>query len=214
MIFHSSADNHFYKLFYNIFYGSIKKNYKECSLSFNYVGNETVDTVLTNINTFDNKNQNDIENKYNAKAQGYYALSRWLSIPIQEDHVCVCDIDLIMTNPVPLDFCEEKFKTNEVINITRIKPNGKPGGMMAMILRKDICEEVRNYSNSLLHTEQLKWSLDVKVRSYLYQNFNVLDVLKMQNLSKRSYKKTDDWFAFSKINEGLKLKNVYDEIYG
>jgi len=219
MIFHSSAELDFFNHFYKNFYSSVKFFHPYDKLSFNFVGDDSdhCNPILTDINTHDKIDIESIKNKFNASnnrsAYGYYALSRWLSIPLLDDHVCVCDIDLLMCNTIPNEFYENILNKHEVINITRKKPNGGEGGMMAMILRNDICNDVKNYSNIVLQEKQLKWDLDVDVRQFLYKEFNVFNILKMQDISKKQYQKTDDWFVFSKLDEKNKLNTTYNRIF-
>lgn len=218
MIVHSSADKKFYEAFYEMFYKSIRTNQDDLKLSFNYIGHDfnDLDLNLTNINTCTEISFQEIKEKYKVTddrtATGFYALNRWTTIPVEENQdVCVCDIDLLMVNPISQEICKDVFKTNEAINITRIKPNGKEGGMMVMILRHDICQMVRDYAIDTLRNNPLRWDLDVEVRTFIYSNFNVQNILKMQNVTKKPYRTSDDWFVFSKTNEFDRLNTVYKD---
>ena len=208
MIFHTSADKIYLDNFFLPFVTSIKKYYPNPMLSLNFVGTEYVDInkhVYYNtipLSFFELKQKYQ---KGDRDTKGYYALSRWLTIPVLDDHVAVCDIDVLAVNPIDNQLILNLLKTYEVINITRTKPNGEEGGMMIMILRKDICKTVKDYSTSLLNNLDLKWDTDVNVRSFLYNNFKVKNLLQMKQLSKKSADFSNCWFAFAKGNTEKKL---------
>jgi hypothetical protein len=208
MIFHTSADKIYFDNFFTPFVNSIKKYYPTPAISFNFVGTEQVDigknvyydTIPLSFLDLKQKYQKD-----DRDTKGYYALSRWLTIPVLDDHVAVCDIDVLAVNPIDTQLILNLLNTYEVINITRTKPNGEEGGMMIMILRKDICKTVKDYSTSLLNNLNLKWDTDVNVRSFLYNNFKVKNLLQMKQLSKKSSDFSNCWFAFAKGNTEKKL---------
>jgi hypothetical protein len=215
MIFHTSADTLYYEKFYNLFSSSIKKHYTDAKLSLNYVEKDKKLDIPDTIISYDNISINEICKTYRVSdrsALGYYALSRWLSIPILGDHVAVCDIDLLAINKIDNLIIEQMLNKNQVVNVTRIKPNGQEGGMMIMILHKDICQEIKNYANSLLESTTLEWSTDVKIRNFLYENYSVGNILNMHQLTKRTdYSQRDkikDWFVFSKGNIDQKLNRL------
>lgn len=212
MIFHISADPVYFGSFYNNFVNSIKINYKNFKISLNFVGNlESVEVPETFILTQDNKTFENICDLYSSQdkdAKGYYALSRWLSIPVVDEDIFVCDIDILAVNPIDQDLISNLLVDYPVINCTRFKPkSNSQGGMMAMVLRRDVCKDIRDYANSLLITEKLEWLTDTKVRSFIYKNYSVKELPQMHDISKQG-PTTDKWFVFSKINKFGNLTNV------
>lgn len=201
MIFHTSADKIYFDNFFTSFVTSVKEQNPNSKFSFNFVGTENIDVdkninyTVAPISFYDLKKQYQTDDR---NTRGYYALSRWLTIPNSNDHVAVCDIDILAVNPIDTALILETFNNHEVINITRIKPNGAEGGMMVMFLRKDICAEVCNFSNSLQKNLDLEWDTDVRVRSFLYNNFKVKNLLQMKQLSKKSNDFSNCWFVFAK----------------
>jgi hypothetical protein len=212
MIFHCSSDRVYYEHFFKNFVYSIKKNYLNPKISYNFVGTDLPDNIVTDYFQNDKKNWNEIKTLYKAtdrEAKGYYALSRWLSIPEENDHVAVCDIDVLAVNKIDKELIDNLLQTYQVINLTRIKPkSSKEGGMMIMILHKDICATIKKFSNSLLIDNKLQWMTDVMVRTFLYENYKVKDLLQMEDISKKeNLNSIDKWFVFSKLNKFEKLKN-------
>lgn len=211
MIFHCSSDRVYYEHFFKNFVYSIKKNYSNPKISYNFVGTDLPDNIVTDYFQNDKKNWNEIKTLHKAtdrEAKGYYALSRWLSIPNENDHVAVCDIDILAVNPINHDLLEDLLKTYQVINLTRIKPKtGKEGGMMIMILHKNICDTIKKFANNLLVNNKLIWQTDVMVRTFLYENYKVKELLQMEDISKKNnLKNIDKWFVFSKLNKFENLK--------
>lgn len=206
MIFHISADPFYIEKFYHNFVDSIKKYSKNSLISLNVVG-ELDKYPTVDIFNQEKITKQEIEQRYKTNGRdtlGYYCLSRWASIPLVDNHVCVCDIDIVAVNYLDLRYIELLIEEYKVVNLTRIKPKTKDeGGMMVIFLHKDICKEIRDYANSLLvQDEQLEWKTDVKVREYLYERFSVKNLLKMQEISKSgSIKIQDPWFIFSKIGK-------------
>jgi hypothetical protein len=201
MIFHTSADKIYFDNFFTPFVTSVKEQNLNSKFSFNFVGTENIDVDKNIHYTIDPISFCNLKKRYQTddrNTRGYYALSRWLTVPNLNDHVAVCDIDILAVNPIDANLILKTLNEYEVINITRIKPDGTEGGMMAMILRKDVCAEVYNFSNSLLKNLDLKWDTDVRVRSFLYNNFKVKNLLQMKQLSKNSNDFTDCWFVFAK----------------
>jgi hypothetical protein len=212
MIFHCSSDRVYYEHFFKNFVYSIKKNYSNSKISYNFVGTDLPNNIETDILQNDTKSWDEIKTQYKAsdrEAKGYYALSRWLSIPIQNEHVAVCDIDVLAVNKIDKELIDNLLQTYQVINLTRIKPkSSKEGGMMIMILHKDICATIKKFSNSLLIDNKLQWMTDVMVRTFLYENYKVKDLLQMEDISKKeNLNSIDKWFVFSKLNKFEKLKN-------
>ena len=216
MIFHTSADKTYYEYFYEMYYTQVKKFYPNPVCSFNYVGTDKQVSDFANIDiiTLDLLSENDFSNKFPfANIKGYYALSRWLSIPVKNEDVLVSDIDVLTINEIDKTLVDSLLQQHQVINITRMKPNGQEGGMMVMILRKDICEEVRKFANSLLSTETIGWATDVLVGDFLYKNYNVKNLLKMHSVQKnQNLEGITDWFIFCKSSKFHHLQNIYKNI--
>ena len=211
MIFHCSSDRIYYEHFFKKFVYSIKKNYSNPKISYNFVGTDLPDNIVTDILQIDKISWDEIKTQYTAsdrEAKGYYALSRWLSIPIQNEHVAVCDVDVLAVNKIDHELIETCLQTHQVINLTRMKPKGAgEGGMMIMILHKDILNVVKKFTNNVLSTNKLIWQTDVLVRTYLYENFKVKQLLQMEDVSKnKDLRTTDKWFIFSKVNKFENLK--------
>lgn len=211
MIFHCSSDKIYYEYFFKNFVNSIKKYYPNPRISYNFVGKDVPSNIETNIFQNDKKSWDEIKTQYQAsdrEAKGYYALSRWLSIPSENDHVAVCDVDVLAVNKIDHELIETCLQTHQVINLTRMKPKGAgEGGMMIIILHKDICITVKNFAKSLLLNNKLTWQTDVLVRTFLYENFKVKQLLQMEDISKKKdLKPIDKWFIFSKINKFENLK--------
>jgi hypothetical protein len=217
MIFHASADRLYYDNFYQMFFTQIKKHYPNPTCSFNYVGldHHDLDFSAVDISTVDAIDESSIREVYNVnpnEAKGYYALSRWLSIPVTGDNVVVCDIDILAINDIDYNLINQLLDETPVINITRIKPNGKEGGMMVMILRADICQLVKNLAHNLLTTENLCWQTDTLIHGFLYQNFKVRHILNMHSVQKdKSIENINHWFVFTK--GGPKKVEILKDIY-
>jgi hypothetical protein len=215
MIFHTSADKKFYSAFFIHFSDSISRNCENKKISLNFVGPEVPQNSRADMFSQNHKTLEDIEKEYHTTDRdslGYYALSRWLSIPIINEHVIVCDIDIIAINKINFQVLEENLIDHPVINITRKKPNGHEGGMMIMVLRKDICLAVKEYAQKILIEKPLSWSRDVDVRSMLYERYSVKNILNMYQITKRTteddLKNAKEWFAFSKGNTEQKIQRI------
>jgi hypothetical protein len=211
MIFHTAADPLYYNHFYQNYYQSIKKNYPDSRFSLHLVGNISnvlnVDFLTNEMITLD-----EIKGKFSCdekNARGYFCMSRWTSIPITNSHVCVSDVDIIAVDKIDNRFVEANLDRHRVINLTRIKnKTGKEGGMMIFFLHKDVCETIKQYANNVLKNHKLEWASDVLVRNFIYENYDVKNVLKMQETSKSSSVKIDNpWFIFSKVGKFKNLTN-------
>lgn len=210
MIFHTAADPIYYDRFYNDFRNSIIANYHDTKFSLRTVGNFN-QTPVADFITNDSITLEEIEKQYSCdgrNAKGYYCMSRWISIPNENSHVCVSDIDVIAINTIDHELIEDKLEKHKAINLTRIKTkSGKEGGMMVFFLHRAICKEIRDYANHVLRKNDLNWATDVDIRNFIYNNYEVLNLLKMQEISKsKSAKIIDPWFVFSKINKFDNLK--------
>ena len=78
---------------------------------------------------------------------------------------------------------------------------------MIMILHKNICNTIKEFANNLLVNNKLIWQTDVMVRTFLYENYKVKELLQMEDISKKNnLKNVDKWFVFSKLNKFENLK--------
>jgi hypothetical protein len=214
MIFHTAADPIYFNEFYNAYSNSIKKYFDSPLFSLNFVGLDqqqlAVDYLFHDKISFE-----EIKIKFKVddrSATGYYCMSRWTSIPVSNDHVCVSDVDVVAINPIDNILINNLLEKHKVINLTRLKPKtGEEGGMMIIFLHKDICQEVKDFSKQLLENKPLCWGTDVDVRSYLYNNFDVKNLVKMKDISKSPNQVIDDpWFIYSKVNKFNNLTRVYN----
>lgn len=189
MIFHTAADNTYYNNFYNLYYSTISQFYPNSIFSLYFLGDKRPNNSSIAHLVQENISFSDIEKKYNTTGRdtkGYYALSRWKSMPVENQHVVVSDVDVIALKAIPQEIINDVLKHHEAINISRTKKNGDEGGMAMMILRKDIVDNVNNFADSILDTEPLHWASDVSVRSFIYKNFNVYTLPEMHVFNKRS----------------------------
>jgi hypothetical protein len=190
MIFHTSADPLYYENFYKFYNESIKLFYPDSKLSFHFVGHDS-NIIKSPIDIFSQKkiSKKEIEIMYNTSERdtlGYYAISRWLSIPDIGDHVVVSDVDIVAIKSIPTNYILDIFKDYEAINITRTKKNGTEGGMAMMILRKDIISSINQKANEVLNNPTLAWDSDVQVRTFIYENFKVKEIPEMHVMGKNS----------------------------
>ena len=107
MIFHTAAEKIYYNAFFKNWHTSIKKIYPTAKFSLRFVGSTTDTDVIEYCNThhimldLDPTTYQEIVDKFKVTGKcvnGYYAMSRWISIPIQNKPVFVTDVDLIATN--------------------------------------------------------------------------------------------------------------------
>lgn len=195
MIFHTAADARYYEHFYSFYQFSIKKFYPEANLSLHYMGNNK--NPINNIDFFSEEdiNLDSIKQKYSPQTEkdalGYYALSRWLFLPLQNDHVVVSDVDIMAIRKLPQNL-DELLEKNQVINITRTKKDRTEGGMAMIIVHKDIAAVAKEFANNLLMTNRLYWALDVQVKKFLYNNFSKIEIPEMHVFNKHSNIKTFD----------------------
>jgi len=195
MIFHTAADNTYYNNFYNLYSLTIRQFYPNSKFSLYFLGNQLPNNSTISYLNQENISFEDIEQKYNTTGRdtkGYYALSRWKSMPVVNENVVVSDIDLIALKSIPQEIINNIFKNHEAINISRLKKNGDEGCMAMMILRKDIIDIVNNFANNILDTETLHWASDVSVRNFIYKNFSVYTLPEMHVFKKRSNYNTLD----------------------
>jgi hypothetical protein len=189
MIFHTAADEIYYNQFYNLYYSTIKQFFPDSKFSLYYSGKNILKNKKILYIKHEPITNQEIESVYKVSGRdtkGYYALSRWWSMPVQNEHVAVSDVDIIALKNIPQEKINNILNDHEAINITRTKKNGLEGGMNLMILRKDIIDDVNKNAKSVLNTSQLHWASDVNVREFIYANFKVYNLPEMHTFNKRS----------------------------
>jgi hypothetical protein len=228
MIFHTTCDELYFYRFYESFWRSIKENNPVANFSLNYVGSKNAEILefCKNNNIILSTEEItlvELKNKFNLSTDndvlGYYSLCRWKSIPVVDENVIVCDVDILAINKIDIDLVDELLNKHQVVNITRIKPNGLPGGMMSIVLSKTVTGAVKKMANDhcQLLTNSIAIGEDVYVRDFIYQNLNVYELNgKVLDLSKPKYKINEEWFVFAKGGQGensvKKLKRLYDNL--
>lgn len=175
MIFHTAAEENYYNYFFKNWHKSIKKIYKPCpAFSLRFVGptdNCDVKEYCTNngiILDVDPITLDEIQEKYKVSAEnakGYYAVSRWISLPELDDHVCMTDIDLVQLHPLDYDL-NEKINHNNFISISRKKVNHS-NKMMFLGFNKDFISKVKELSFYTLNKKKLRWDLDTEILKLL-----------------------------------------------
>jgi len=215
MIFHTATDETYYNKFYSMYSNSIIRFYPQSKLSLFFMGNNL--PVNSNIEYLKQKNISfeSIKETYSVNeidAKGYYALARWLSMPIKNQNVVVSDVDIIAIKPIPQQKIDDIFKEHQIINITRTKPNGSEGGMAMMYIRKDVVEDINLMAEKILHKNNLRWDLDVQVRTYIYNTYKVAEIPEMHVFSKRSdyttYDNTNRSYAIFKGRIDAKFNSL------
>lgn len=194
MIFHTASDPVYYHAFYKYYLRSIKQFYSKSKMSLYFIGQELPINSSIDILEHDNFSFEKIQQTYNStieNAKGYYALSRWRSMPVLDDHVVVSDIDIIAIKHLPLSKIDDLLINHEVINITRTKKGGSEGGMAMMIIRKDVVESINQKATEVLDNK-LQWDSDVQVRSFIYNNYNVAQLPEMHVFGKKTNYQTFD----------------------
>ena len=219
MILHAAADIRCYELWYDMFYDSVSEHCPSAKRSFHYVGTETVQPKNIDMFTQDTITLDQIRSQYRApdekSARGYYCISRFLSIPCVGDHVLLCDIDLKLIKDLDIDSIDNTLKDHQAVNFCRLKFDGRPGGMMAMLLRQDICESVRDFARHAVKEQPLWWGLDSTVREYIYKNYSVKNEIALYNVGhQQNLSAADCVFAYHKktgnnrhVNKEAELKS-------
>lgn len=218
MIFHTAADPIYYREFYEYYFYSIKQFYPDSKMSLYFIGNETLINSSIDILEQEKTNFEEILTRYKStfdEARGYYALSRWRSMPVLDDHVVVSDIDIIAIKQLSLPKIETLLVDHEVINITRTKKDGTEGGMAMMIIRKDVVNTINQKAKEVLNNK-LQWDSDVQVRTFIYNNYNVAELPEMHVFGKRSNYQTFDntarSFAIHKGNIDIKISSLKNAV--
>lgn len=213
MIFHTVCDPIYFTRFYNDFLQSLSLNYEDVKFSLYFVGptNQEVIKYCQNNNVIYSSEATTLTelkhrfpNDEEKDLFGYYPLSRWFSIPNIGDNVCVCDVDLLAINKIDHELIDSLLLENDVVNITRTKPNGKTGGMMLMVLSSRILSRVNEFARSVENgSNSIGIAEDVKVRTFIYENFKIYELNgKMLDVSKPQENDNGEWFVFSKGGRG------------
>lgn len=192
MIFHTAAEQIYYNLFFRNWHLSIKKFWPEAKFSLRFIGPKdkdvdkycadndillthdpiTIKEIKTNFNLTElPKRDNRPEACY-----GYYALSRWLSMPVVDDHVGLTDVDIIALREPDMAKINDIFKDYQQYRIPRLMVDkSRPKNMMVNFFRKDVVKTVNQVANDILNSAKLMWCSDLGVMDYCNKNFKILD---------------------------------------
>jgi hypothetical protein len=188
MIFHTAAEQVYYKLFFLNWHTSIKKFWPDARFSLRFVGpkNEAVDKYCSEHNillTHDPITLKEISAKFTKvelperpkACYGYYALSRWMSMPDGDD-VGLTDVDVVALQKPNLELINKILSKYQQYRIPRaFATKAKPKNMMINFFRKDVVSEVNQVATELLSKSKLMWNLDLQVRDYCNKNFSIFD---------------------------------------
>ncbi len=181
MIFHTAAEEQYYRSFFKSWFTSIKTFNPEAKFNLRFIGKTDNCDVIKYckdndiILDLDPTSIDEVQMRYNcnaADARGYYAISRWISLPVNVDHVCMTDVDLMQLNQ--LDFnLSNKLDEKQFITFSRQKIK-KTNKMMFLGFNKDFTSTVRDKSINILQNNNLTWDLDVSILTWLilHNNFN------------------------------------------
>lgn len=181
MIFHTAAEENYYNFFFKKWHSFLKEFNPTAKFSLRYVGDTNSCDVVEYCSTnnimldVDPTSLDQIIEKYKCpkgNAFGYYAISRWISLPLLDEHVCMTDVDLLQLNPLDFDLNKILDEKN-FISISRQK-NNKTNKMMFLGFNKDFVKTVKDQSISFLENNSLVWNLDTKILIWLvlHNNFN------------------------------------------
>ena len=214
MVFHTTCDELYFYRFYENFWKSIRKYNPEADFSLNYVGSKN-DKIINFckenkiILSIEETTLKDLEQKFTRSVYrdilGYYPLCRWKSIPLVDETVIVCDVDMLAIGKIDIGFIEELLKKYQAVNITRIKPDGTHGGTLLIALSTQSMISVKlmaeAYSQSL--TDEIFIGEDLDVRNFIYESLDVYHLNnKVLDLSKPKYSYNGEWFVFAKGGRG------------
>lgn len=174
MIFHTAAEEQYYRFFFKKWHSSIRRFNPTARFSLRFVGS------TENCDVIDYCRENDvdldldpisfeqIQEKYKCNesdARGYYAISRWVSLPIKDDHVCMTDVDLLQINPTDFDL-SDRLDRKQFISFSKQK-NTKTNKMMFLGLNKDFVEIVKKKSLEILNNNPLVWDRDTSILAWM-----------------------------------------------
>lgn len=214
MIFHTACDDQYFETFYKNWFTSIRCQFPMSKTSLHYISDGPYDMhdAALRPDIFVNQQMKlyDIKRKYRVKmekARGYFCMARWMTIPLLGEHVAVTDIDIKAIGNQQHELVEDLLLTHDVVNCTRLKLNGTEGGMMVVILNKEICEDIRSFAIKLLDGNELTWGLDTAIMKYIHSRYKVANLHKMHNVADDSISTAQDkWFAFFKT-KNTKLRD-------
>jgi hypothetical protein len=189
MIFHTAAEQVYYDLFFSNWHASIKKFWPDARFSLRFVGpkNKAVDKYCSEHNillthdpiTLEKINSNFTKEELPKRPEacyGYYALSRWMSMPVNDDHVGLTDVDVVALQKPNLESINQILLKYQQYRLPRaFATKEKPKNMMVNFFRKDVVSEVNRVATELLSKSKLMWNLDLKVRDYCDKNFSIFD---------------------------------------
>lgn len=192
MIFHTAAEQTYFDLFFTNWHTSIKKFWPEAKCSLRFVGPKSlkVDKYCKENNILVSHDPITIEDirikfervelpkkdKRPESCYGYYAISRWLSMPVVGEHVCLTDVDLVAISRPNLDKVNKILEQYQQYRLPRFPNNGtKPKNMMVNFFRKDVVAKVNEVAANILNSSKLMWCSDLGVMDYCNKNFNILD---------------------------------------
>jgi hypothetical protein len=92
-------------------------------------------------------------------------MARWNSIPSEDEHVCVTDVDVVMVKN-DLDEILELLNEFDLVSISRNK-QPKINMMMVNYISKDKCQTVSDFAKSLMDSKDFKWDIDLEVMSHI-----------------------------------------------
>ena len=194
MIFHTAAEKVYYNAFFKNWHTSIKKIYPSARFSLRFVGPDDDTDVIEYCQSndilldIDPITYNQITDKFNVtglNTNGYYAMSRWISVPTIDEDVFVTDIDIVAISAPSFDI-EKSLNEKPWFTVSRRKANNRTLKLMAICLRKDICNSVRDKAISLLNSQPLVWSLDLNIRDFLMENFEYNEYVLLGSINKLS----------------------------
>jgi hypothetical protein len=192
MIFHTAAEQVYFDLFFFNWHTSIKKFWPDARFSLRFIGPKTksVDKYCSDNDifithdpiTFEeiNANFSQIElperDKRPKACYGYYALSRWLSMPVVDDHVGLTDVDVVAIKKPNIKRINDIFSNYHQYRLPRVFiDKTRPKNMMVNFFRKDVVSKVNQVASDLLKPSKLMWCLDLEVMDYCNKNFAILD---------------------------------------
>lgn len=170
MIFHTAAEIKYYNYFFKNWHRSLRKHWPDARFSLRFVGDASEsdvveyckeNSILLEVDSIDFGTMMERYRCLESDALGYYAMSRWISLPIINDHVCMTDVDIIQLNSLGFDLAAD-LESYDFISISRQKRN-KTNKMMILFLNRDLVSTIRNKSMELLQSSPLVWNLDTQV---------------------------------------------------
>jgi len=192
MIFHTAAEQVYFDLFFSNWHLSIKKFWPGAKFSLRFIGpkSESVDKYCSDNDilithdpiTFDeiNANFNMIElpekDKRPKACYGYYALSRWLSMPELDENVGLTDVDVVAIRKPDMLKIDKIFSQYQQYRLPRVfVDKTRPKNMMVNFFRKDVVRTVNQVATDILRSKRLMWCSDLGVMDYCNKNFKILD---------------------------------------